>query len=213
MRMLKPGLLLAVLSLFTVACSSSASSTYTLDKNYRQVPVPQTPENPKRITVEEFFWYGCPHCYHLEPELNKWLEHKPADVDFVRVPDTLGHPIGELHERAFYIAKSLGILDKTHEALFDAIHQPKAGAPAMNSLENIRDLYVQVAGIKPADFDSIANTFVVEGDMRRADDLSIAYGVTGTPTIVVGGKYAVDAQDGMLKVVDFVIDKVRKERK
>ena len=208
MRMLKPGLLLGFVCLFAVACSSSASSTYTLDKNYRVVPVPQTGDNPKHITVEEFFWYGCPHCYHLEPELNKWLEHKPADVDFTRVPDTLGHPIGELHERAFYIAKALGILDKTHEALFDAIHQPQ-----MSSLEAIRGLYVQVAGIKPEDFDGIAHSFVVDGDMRRADDLSIAYAVSGTPTIVVGGKYAVDAQDDMLKVVDFVIDKVRKERK
>lgn len=212
MRMLKPGLLFGFISLLLVACSSSASPAYVLDKNYRQVPVPQTPDNPKRITVEEFFWYGCPHCYHLEPELNKWLEHKPADVDFVRVPDTLGHPIGELHEQAFYIAKALGILDKTHEALFDAIHQPKQGQPPMNSLENIRDLYVQVAGIKPQDFDGIANSFMVKGQMQRADDLAVAYAVTGTPTIVVGGKYAIDAQDGMLKVVDFVIDKVRKER-
>jgi protein dithiol oxidoreductase (disulfide-forming) len=213
MRVLKPGLLIGVISLLLVACSSSASPAYTLDKNYRLVPVPQTPDNPKRITVNEFFWYGCPHCYHLEPELNKWLEHKPADVDFVRVPNTLGRPIGELHQRAFYIAKALGILDKTHEALFDALNQPAPDQPPMNSLENIRQLYVEKAGIKPADFDSIANTFVVEGDMRRADDLAIAYGVSGTPTIVVGGKYAVDAQEDMLKVVDFVIDKVRKERK
>jgi protein dithiol oxidoreductase (disulfide-forming) len=213
MRVLKPGLLIGVISLLLVACSSSASPAYTLDKNYRLVPVPQTPDNPKRITVNEFFWYGCPHCYHLEPELNKWLEHKPADVDFVRVPNTLGRPIGELHQRAFYIAKALGILDKTHEALFDALNQPAPDQPPMNSLENIRQLYVEKAGIKPADFDSIANTFVVEGDMRRADDLAIAYGVSGTPTMVVGGKYAVDAQEDMLKVVDFVIDKVRKERK
>lgn len=213
MRMLKPGLLVAFFSLFAVACSSSASSTYTLDKNYRAVPVPQTSDNPKRITVEEFFWYGCPHCYHLEPELNKWLAHKPADVDFIRVPDTLGHPIGELHERAFYIAKALGILDKTHEALFDAIHQPQPNEPQMSSLEAIRGLYVQVAGIKPEDFDGVSHSFVVEGDMRRADDLAIAYAVSGTPTIVVGGKYAVDAQEDMLKVVDFVIDKVRKEQK
>lgn len=212
MRMLKPGLLVVFFSLFAVACSSSASPAYTLDKNYRLVPVPQTSDNPKRITVEEFFWYGCPHCYHLEPEINKWLAHKPADVDFVRVPDTLGHPIGELHERAFYIAKALGILDKTHEALFDAIHQPQPNEPQMSSLEAIRGLYVQVAGIKPEDFDGIAHSFVVDGDMRRADDLAIAYAVSGTPTIVVGGKYAVDAQEDMLKVVDFVIDKVRKEQ-
>ena len=63
------------------------------------------------------------------------------------------------------------------------------------------------------DFDSIANSFVVDSDMRRAESLAMSYGITGTPTIVVGGEYSVDAQNDMLKVVDFVVDKVRKERK
>jgi protein dithiol oxidoreductase (disulfide-forming) len=211
MRVLKQGLLFGLLSLFAVACSASGSE-YTLGKNYRMVPVPQTVDNPKRITVEEFFWYGCPHCYALEPAINQWLAHKPADVDFVRVPNSLGRPIGEIHERAFYIAKSLGILDKTHEALFDAIHK-QGQAQQLATLDQIRDFYVQVAGIKPEDFDGIAHTFVVDGDVRRAEDLAVGYGVTGTPTIVVGGKYLVDAQEDMLKVVDFVVDKVRKERK
>ncbi len=211
MRLLKQGLLLGFFSLFAAACSAADSdSTYALGKQYRQVGTVQKPDNAKRISVEEFFWYGCPHCYHLEPEINKWLEHKPADVDFVRIPNTLGRPIGELHERAFYIAQTLGILDKTHEPLFSAIHGQ--GFP-MSSLESIRDLYVEKAGIKPQDFDGIANSFVVDSDMRRADDLAISYGITGTPTVVVGGKYLVDAQNDMFKVVDFVIDKVRKERK
>ena len=209
--LLKRGLLLGFLSLFAVACSAADSSNaYQLGKQYRQVGQVQKPDNPKRITVEEFFWYGCPHCYHLEPEINKWLEHKPADVDFVRIPNSLGRDIGVLHERAFYIAQTLNILDKTHEPMFDAIHSQ--GFP-MSSLESIRDLYVEKAGIKPQDFDGIASSFVVDSAMRRADDLAVSYGITGTPTIVVGGEYIVDAQNDMFKVVDFVIDKVRKERK
>ena len=146
----------------------------------------------------------------LEPEVEAWQKTKPADVDFVRVPNTLGRPIGELHERAFYIAQTLGILDKTHEPLFAAIHEQ--GFP-MSTLASIRDLYVDKAGIKPADFDGMAQSFVVESNMHRADDAAVAYGITGTPTFVVGGKYVVDAQDGVLKVVDYVVAKVRKERK
>jgi thiol:disulfide interchange protein DsbA len=208
MRLLKHGLFAAALSLFAVACH--ASDAYSEGKNYRQVGTPQKPTDPKRITVEEFFWYGCPHCYHIEPEVEAWLKTRGADVDFVRIPNTLGRPIGELHERAFYIADTLGILDKTHKPLFDAIHGQ--GFP-MSTLESIRDLYVEKAGITPAQFDGIAHSFVVDSSMRRADDLAMTYGITGTPTFVVGGKYAVDAQDGVLKVVDFVIAKVRKERK
>jgi len=210
MRLLKPGLLLGLFSLFATACSADSSPAYALGKQYRLVSQVQAPDNPKRISVEEFFWYGCPHCFHLEPEVNSWLEHKPADVDFVRVPNTLGRDIGVVHQRAFYIAVALGILDKTHEALFEAIHQQ--GFP-MSSLESIRDLYVEKAGIVPGDFDAISNSFVVDGNMRQADAAALTYGITGTPTIVVGGKYIVDAQENMFKVVDFVVDKVRKERK
>jgi thiol:disulfide interchange protein DsbA len=205
-RLLKSGLF-AVLSIFAVACHAADPVE---GKNYRAVANPAKPDDPKRITVEEFFWYGCPHCYHLEPELEAWLKTKPADVDFVRVPNTLGRPIGELHERAFYIAQALGILDKTHRPLFDAIH---AQSFPMSSLESIRDLYVDKAGIKPADFDGMAHSFVVESNMHRADDAAMAYGITGTPTFVVGGKYVVDAQNDVLKVVDAVVARVRKERK
>ncbi|MBV8062806.1 MAG: thiol:disulfide interchange protein DsbA/DsbL [Nevskia sp.] len=209
MRLLKHGLF-ALLSLVAVACHAADSSPYVEGKNYRAVATPQKPDDSKRIKVEEFFWYGCPHCYHLEPELEAWQKSKPADVDFERVPNTLGRPIGELHERAFYIAQALGILDKTHRPLFDAIHGQ--GFP-MSTLESIRDLYVEKAGIKPADFDGIASSFVVESNMRRADELAVTYGITGTPTFVVGGKYLVDAQNDVMKVLDFVIAKVRKERK
>jgi thiol:disulfide interchange protein DsbA len=205
-RLLKSGLF-AVLSLFAVACHAADPAE---GKNYRTVATPPKPDNPKRITVEEFFWYGCPHCFHFEPEVEAWLKTKPADVDFVRVPNTLGRPIGELHERAFYIAEVLGILDKTHRPLFEAIHAQNF---PMSSLESIRDLYVEKAGIKPADFDAVAHSFVVDSDMRRADDLAQTYGITGTPTFVVGGKYVVDAQNDALKVVDFAVAKVRKERK
>jgi thiol:disulfide interchange protein DsbA len=209
-RLLKSGLF-AVLSVFAVAChAADPAAAYVEGKNYRAAATPQKPDDPKRITVEEFFWYGCPHCYHLEPEIEAWLKTKPADVDFVRVPNTLGRPIGEIHERAFYIAQALGILDKTHRPLFDAIHAQNF---PMSSLDSIRDLYVEKAGIKPADFDGLARSFVVESNMRRADDEAVTYGITGTPTFVVGGKYVVDAQNDSLKVVDFVVAKVRKERK
>lgn len=208
-RLLKSGLF-AVLSLFAAACHADPGAAYTEGKNYHLAAMPQKPDDAKRIAVEEFFWYGCPHCYHFEPEVEAWNKAKPADVDFVRVPNTLGRPIGELHERAFYIAQALGILDKTHKPLFDAIHTQ--GFP-MSTLESIRDLYMDKGGITAAQFDAMAHSFVVESNMRRADDLAVAYGITGTPTFVVGGKYVVDAQPDALKVVDFVIAKVRKERK
>lgn len=211
MRMFKITLL-ALTAVFASACSAASepAAPYKLGEQYKEVRNAAKPADPKRITVEEFFWYGCPHCFHLDPDLTAWLAKKPADVDFSRVPNTLGRPEGEIHARAFYIAQTLGIGDKIHKPLFDAIqvqHLP------MSSLESIRALFVEVAGIKPGDFDQVANSFMVDGRLRQAEQLAKDYGITSVPTIVVGGQYLVGGQVDQMKVVDFVVDKVRKERK
>lgn len=200
--------LIAILALG--AGIASAAEPYSLGKEYKEVRQIQKPADPKRITVEEFFWYGCPHCYHLDPEINAWLPKKAADVDFTRIPNTLGRPEGEIHARAFYVAQALGIVDKVHAPLFAAIHEQHY---PMNSLDSIRALYVEVAGIKPADFDGLAASFVVESGLNRSALVARNYGITSVPQLVIGGKYIVGAQADTFKVVDFVIDKIRKERK
>jgi len=209
LKTLVTGGLLAVVALFSAACSAADSGGFQVGRDYTEVPSPQKPADPKRITVEEFFWYGCPHCFTLDPAVDQWRATKPADVDFVRVPNTLGRPDGEVHSRAFYIASTLGILDKTHKPLFDAIHvqhQPMA------DLASIRALYVAVAGIKPADFDGVASSFVVDSGMRRAESLARTYVIRSVPNLIVGGRYVVASQPNTFKVVDFLIDKLRKER-
>lgn len=215
MRTLKnlvAGSLLAALSLFSMACSaadSTAAGDFQLGRDYTEVPSPQKPADLKRITVEEFFWYGCPHCFALEPTIEAWLKTKAGDVDFIRVPNTLGRPEGEVHARAFYIAQTLGILDKTHRPLFAAIHEQHH---QMASLEAIRELYVAVAGIKPADFDGVAASFVVDSGLRRGEAQARTYVIRSVPVLIVGGTYAVPGSPVAAKTVDFLIDKIRKSR-
>ena len=211
LKTLVAGSLLAIASLFGSACSAAdtGSASFQPGRDYTEVPNVQKPADPKRITVEEFFWYGCPHCYVLDPALDTWLKDKPADVDFSRVPNTLGRPEGEVHSRAFYIAQTLGILDKTHKPLFDAIHVQHQ---SMTSLDAIRALYVAAAGIKPADFDGVANSFVVDSGMRRAEAQARTYVIRSVPNLIVGGQYSVPSSANTFKVVDFLIDKIRKDR-
>ena len=114
MRLLKQGLLLGFLSLFAVACSAADSSNaYQLGKQYRQAGQVQKPDNPKRITVEEFFWYGCPHCYVLEPYIQSWLTDKPPYIEFKRVPIMFGE-VHRAHARLFYTLQALGKVDELH---------------------------------------------------------------------------------------------------
>lgn len=208
------GLMLA-LALTPLACSAQATGNYTEGKEYKKVKTAVPPADAKRVTVEEFFWYGCPHCFHMDPIIEAWKSKKGPEVDFQRVPNTLGSPTGELHMRAFYIAEALKVSDKIHKPLFDAIHvrhQPTSTPDA------VKALFLKEAGVSPADFDKNTSSFLVDSRMRRAQQLAMSYSITSVPTIVVGGKYATSAvqagsPEKALQVVDFLIEKIKKERK
>jgi len=206
---------LALFSLLPLACSAADTPAFTEGKEYKQVLQPQDPIDPAKVEVTEVFWYGCPHCYHFDPVIEGWRAKEPADVVFDRVPASLGRPEGEAHARAFYIAEALGIGDKIHKPLFEAIH---ADHKPMNTLDSLRELFGSVAGVKPADFDNASSSFMVDARLRRADTLLRAYGVTSVPTMIVDGKYMTGAgmagsNEKVLQVLDFIVEKVRKERK
>ena len=206
-------LLGGLLAVYATACSAATGSAdaYALGKDYHQVPDPQRPDDPKKVQVEEFFCYCCPHCFHADPGIEEWRKHAAGDVSFRRVPNSLGRPDGKVLEQAFYIAQTMGILDKVHTPLFKAIHEQ--GFP-MSSLDSVRDLFVEQAGIKPTDFDSLSSSFVIDSEVRNADEEAQTYQVTSVPTVIVGGKYMVNgATPDLGKVLDFLVDKVRKERK
>ncbi len=176
---------------------------------YQLLATPQPTSSGDKIEVLELFWYGCPHCYHLEADLNVWLKHKPDDVAFVRVPAVLGPP-WELLARGYYTADLLGVLDKIHEPLFDRIHKERK--PISNASE-LKAFFLE-QGIPEADFDKTFNSFAVITKTNRAKEARNMYGLTGVPTIVVNGKYRTTAtlagsNEKMLQVVDFLVAKER----
>lgn len=214
--------LLSLSALLPLACSAAeapvtakaATTEFKEDVQYKRVPKQQKPANPKRVEVNEFFWYGCPHCYHLDPEVYKWLAGKPADVDFVRVPNSLGRPEGLLHSKAFYTAEILGIGEKIHRPLFDAIN--KNHAP-MTTEADLQAFFTEQSGVLPDVFTSTFRGFAVDSRVRRAEDMSRFYAISSVPTIVVGGKYYTNGSlagdfPKVMQTVDFLIGKVRQER-
>lgn len=207
--------LLAIAALTTTfACSAQSAAQYEEGKQYRKVREAIAPADAKRISVEEFFWYGCPHCYALDPVIGAWAKGKPADVDFVRVPNTLGRPEGALHAKAFYTAEVLNVFDKMHPALFDAIHKQNM---LLNNEAQIANVFNRTTGLMPDLFASTFKGFTVDARFRKSEQLSKTYGIASVPVVVVGGKYSTSASmaggnEQMLKVVDFLVAKVRKER-
>lgn len=179
-------------------------------------PVPTQAANGK-VEVVEMFWYGCPHCFRLEPKLNKWLEKKPANVEFIRIPAIFSDRWA-IHARLFYTAETLGVLDKLHSKIFDEIH---VNHNKLDSKAKIRAFFLK-HGVKAEDFDMTFDSFMINVKVNRARDYTQRYHLDGVPTIVVNGKYTTDGpmasslnnrvspHENMLKVVDTLIAKESK---
>lgn len=202
MRKLSPLFLLFVFS-------SPVFSAFQEGVQYQKLAKAQPTASENRIEVVELFWYGCPHCYHLEPLLETWLENKPDDVEFVRIPAVLG-PSWELLARGYYTAELLEVTDKIHKPLFDYLHNERK---RIRNVDDLRDFFVK-AGVSAEDFDKTFNSFAVVTMTNRAKQAHTRYAVTGVPAVIVNGKYRTSAQQAgsnekIIEVVDFLISQER----
>lgn len=194
------------------AALPAAAADYVAGKHYQVLETPVRPADSARIEVTEVFWYGCGHCFTFEPMLERWAQGLGADVVLTRSP-AIWHPTMELHARAYYTAKALGVLDKLHKALFDAMNLEQ------NRLANedaIAEIFV-AQGVAAEDFHKSFNSFGVRSAVRQADARQRGYQVSGTPEMVVDGKYRINARmagghQGMLAVADHLIALERARR-
>jgi len=179
-------------------------------KPYEVLSPPQgNPEAPK-IEVIEFFWYGCPHCFRLEPSLNAWLKNKPADVVFKRV-HAVPTPAWLPHAKIFYTLESMGLVDQYHDKVFDAIHKDNKNLANEKQL----DQWLASNGIDPAKYHEVEKSFTVDSKLKRANQLTAQYKVDGVPRIFVDGKYwigpeSAGGEDRMMAAVEQVIGMERK---
>ncbi|HUF79659.1 MAG TPA: thiol:disulfide interchange protein DsbA/DsbL [Burkholderiales bacterium] len=175
------------------------------DVNELKPPVPV--ENGGKIEVIEFFWYGCIHCYNLEPQIEAWLKTLPKDVEFRRVP-TVFNERWALDASIFYALEAMGLLDKLHRPLFDAIHKERLRTDNEQALGE----WLTQHGVDAKKFMDALQSFGVRSKTRRAVQLTLAYKIEGTPAMAVHGRYTVSAQAKMMQVVDSLVERVRQEK-
>lgn len=178
---------------------------------YALVEPPQPTESNGKVEVIEFFWYGCPHCYHLEPALNAWVQHLPKDVVFKRVPAVPSDSWGQL-ARVFYTLQAMGLVNQYHDKVFDAIHKDNLNL----GVKKIRDPWLVKNGIDPKKYDEVDKSFTVMTDMNRARQMTINYKVDSVPRFIVNGKYYTSAElaggtGKIFEVLDQLIAKSRQE--
>lgn len=171
-------------------------------------PVQPTSSGDK-IEVVEMFWYGCPHCYQFEPHVKKWKKSLPKDVSFKRVP-AIFNDKWALHARAYYTAEALGVLDKIHAPLFDAMHKRNQ---RLDDQAKLADFFAS-HGVSKEQFNSTFYSFAVNSKVNWAKHLTNAYKIDGVPTMIVQGKYRTSASlaGGHKEVIQVVNELIAKER-
>jgi thiol:disulfide interchange protein DsbA len=178
------------------------------------VDPPVTTSVPEgKVEVIEFFWYGCPHCYIMEPELKAWLEKKPDNVVFKQVPTPLNDS-WTTHAQFYYAAEVLGVIDQLHLPLFEAIHDKKE---KIYSKQALIDFAVK-HGVDRQKFSEAWNSFGVYVKVQQASKLGQRYALQGVPAVVVDGKYKTSGSlagtySRMFEIVDELVTQSSKPAK
>jgi thiol:disulfide interchange protein DsbA len=160
-------------------------------RDYTLLDPPQPTADRSKIEVLEVFGYWCIHCAHLDPILEKWKQAQPADVDFRYVPAIWQGGVDEFFARAFYTAETMGVLDTTHSAMFTAAAVDRK----LRGPDDILAFYAD-QGIDRAQFEATMNSFTVNAKVARVKQTLPRYGIEGTPTLIVNGKYKAMGRQG-----------------
>lgn len=188
---------------------ANGADNFVAGQHYEVLEQPVRTRDKTRVEVVEVFWYGCSHCYKFEPLAAAWKKTAAADVDFWQSPAVWNNNM-KTHAKMFFTAKALGVLDKVHMPIFTAMNIEG------KRLANPKEIAALFAGygVDKAKFEKTFNSFSVNSQVNQADARARSYKITGTPEIVVNGKYRVSARQAgtqakMLEVVDFLIEKER----
>ena len=185
-----------------------------LGTEFDAVAQPISTENPAKIEVMEIFWYGCPHCYHMEEPLNAWVKKLPKDVYFRRVPG-LPNASWAPMARAFYAMDALGVGEKLHTPLFDAVHKSKTLNPGDEAAAIT--WVTQQSGLDKLKVEQAFKSFSTNTNLNRAAQIFRASGATGVPSLVIDGKYITSStmtggNEQAIKVADYIIGNVRTDK-
>ena len=208
-------------ALLTIGSSTQAAN-WVAGKHYTVMPQAQrTNVAPGKVEVMEVFSYGCPACNSFRPTMKKLKAALPANAQLVYLPASWNSAEAwPMFQRAYLTAASLGVAEKAHDAMFDAIWttgelgvtdpQTRRLKTKLPSIEDAARFYQRVTGVKAADFVNASKSFGVDLKMRQADSQISAMQVPSTPTLVVNGKYRVNNEnlttsDEIIELVKFLV--------
>jgi thiol:disulfide interchange protein DsbA len=200
--------------MLTILGTRAYADEFEVGIHYDLLPIAVDTANPNKIEVVEVFSYGCPHCFNFDAPLEAWRAKQLPDVAFRRVPAVFREE-WKILAQAYYTADLLGVVDKVHRPIFEAIHVQglNPGDPAV-----LAKVFQDSAGVDGEQFLKVLNSFGVRSKVQQADALGRMYRLPGVPTLIVEGKYQVNGGKltgtniDMLAVVDYLVAKERAAR-
>lgn len=198
-----------ILAAFALLCAVQVHAEVVAGKDYKVLNTPLPTSSGKKVEVLEFFFYGCSHCYHLHPQISAWEKRKPKDVELQYVP-AIFNESWEPMARTFYALEAMGKLKSLHDALFQAWNVDFVD---LRDEAKITD-FLAKHGVDRAKFGAAYNSFSMQNKIVRSNQLVQGYGVRGTPTIAVDGKYVITGLTPAetIRVLDEVVKMAREER-
>ncbi|HEU4781169.1 MAG TPA: thiol:disulfide interchange protein DsbA/DsbL [Steroidobacteraceae bacterium] len=204
------------------AAASAQAQTWVAGKHYTVIPTQRTNVPAGKVEVMEVFSYGCPACNQFLPVMKKLKASLPANAQMVYLPASWNKAEAwPMFQRAYLTAQSLGVADKAHDAMFQAIWATgelgvtDASGRLKKNLPSIDDaakFYERVTGVKAANFVNASKSFSVDLKIRQADSQIKEMQVPSTPTMVVNGKYRLnnenmESNEQMIELVKFLVAK------
>lgn len=166
-----------------------------------------TPTEGDGVEVREIFWYGCPHCYELEPYMVNWLTKKPEGVNFVREP-ALFNPSWEFDAKAFYTFEQMEILDQVHQAYYDYLHKDKVRVQDADGLVK----FLEPFAVDETVVRDTLVSFGVANTIQKHRITQPKYMIMGVPAVIVNGKYRTGvsdagSQDRLISLINYLVEK------
>lgn len=198
-----------LLAIFIFLSATQVIAEPVAGKDYKLIDPAQATSSGNKIEVLEFFFYGCSHCFHLHPELTAWEKKMPKDVDLALVP-TIFNASWEPMAYTYYALEAMGKIRDLHNDLFDAWNVKNVDL----SDESKISAFVAKRGVDSKKFSEAYHSFGVGSKVMRSKQITQTYRISGTPTIIVDGKYLITGLQpaDAVRVMDELVNKVRKER-
>ena len=197
-----------IFMVLVLLCAAQAYAEPEAGKDYQLLNPAQPTRSGNKIEVLEFFFYGCSHCYNLNPLMGAWEKKQPKDVELTYVP-AIFNPTWEVSARTFYALEAMGLRARLHDDLFNAWNDNIELVDEASTAD-----FLAKHGVDRKKFSDAYNSFSMQSQVMRAKQMGQIYGIRGTPTLIVDGRYLITGLHPAetIQVLSALVDKARKER-